>query len=223
MNNNGMSRKEAITLIMDWADCGDRIKATNHFAYLVRNKKLPDLKRDGRVVTAQKTTTKRGQITIEQQIRWHGVIESIWKDQDGTNLPADEFAPLKPHFTCNLDETCVMGCEGTIKIIGDGGRKKHNKSVEDNRDSITIVRIGNAGGSSGPLLFLARGKTMDVPALKNLPSLGAPPNSKIIMTPTAFMTDEAWAALAPNLAKGIRAMPVRIFVYVSASLSFKFI
>jgi hypothetical protein len=214
INNNGMSCKEAITLIMDWADCGDRVKATSHFAYLVQNKKLPDLKRDGRVVTAQKTTTKRGWITTEQQVHWHGVIESIWKDQDGTNLPTEEFSPLKPHFACNLDETCVMGCEGTIKIIGDGGWKKDNKSVEDNRDSIKIVRIGNSGGSSGQLLFLARGKTMDVPALKNLPSLGVPPNSKIIMMPTAFMTDEAWAALAPNLAKGIRAMPVCICLHL---------
>jgi hypothetical protein len=123
MNNNGMSCKETITLIMDWTGCGDGI-ATNHFAYLVRKKKLPDLKRDGRVVIAQKTTTKRGQITIEQQVHWHGVIESIWKDQDGTNLPAEEFYPLKPHFTCNLDELCVMGCEGTLKIIVEGQQKK---------------------------------------------------------------------------------------------------
>ncbi len=121
MNNNGMSHKEATILKMDWADCGDRIKVTNHFTSLVQNKKLPDLKRDGRVVTAQKTTTKRGQITIEQQVHWHGVIESIWKDQDGTNLPAEEFTALKPHFICNLDKTCIMECEGTIKIIGDGG------------------------------------------------------------------------------------------------------
>lgn len=52
---------------------------------------------------------------------------------------------------------------------------------------------------------------MDALALKNLPSLGAPPNSKNIMTPTAFMTDEAWAELVPGLAKGIRLMPVRFF------------
>ena len=139
MNNNGMSRSEAITLLMDWTGCTDRSKAKNHFAYLVQNKIFPDLKRDGRVVTAQKSTTKRGQITIEQQVRWHGVIESIWKDQDATNLPAEKFHPLKPHFMCNVDETCVMGSEGTLKIIGDGKRKKHNKSVEDNRGSITVV------------------------------------------------------------------------------------
>ncbi len=208
MNNNGMCRNDAITLVMDWTGCEERGKARNHYAYLVRNKKLPDLKRDGRVVTAQKTTTKRGQITIEQQVRWHGVVESIWRDLDASNLPVEEFHPLKPHFTCNVDETCIMGSEGTLKIIGDGQRKKHNKSVEDNRDSITVVRVGNAGGNSGPLIFLAKGKTMDVPALKDLMKIGAPPHSTVIMTPSAFMTDEAWAKVSQVLAKGIRAMPV---------------
>jgi hypothetical protein len=69
VNNNGISRNDAITLIMDWTNCDDRVKAKNDFAYLVQKKKLPDLKSEGRVVTAQKTTTKRGQVTIEQQVR----------------------------------------------------------------------------------------------------------------------------------------------------------
>lgn len=87
MNNNDMSRSEAITLLMDWAGCTDWLKANNHFAFLVQNKKLPDLKRDGRVVTVQKSTMKRGQITIEQQVCWLGVIEIIWRCQDAANLP----------------------------------------------------------------------------------------------------------------------------------------
>jgi hypothetical protein len=74
MNNNSMCRNDAITLVMDSTGCKEHGKARNHYAYLVRNKKLPDLKRNGRVVTAQKTTTKRGQITIEQQVCWQGVV-----------------------------------------------------------------------------------------------------------------------------------------------------
>ena len=49
---------------------------------------------------------------------------------------------------------------------------------------------------------------MDVPALKDLMKIGAPPHSTVIMTPSAFMTDEAWAKVSQVLAKGIRAMPV---------------
>ncbi len=49
---------------------------------------------------------------------------------------------------------------------------------------------------------------MDIPALKNLEKRGAPIGSTIVMTPSAYMTDEAWAKLAEPLAKGIRAMEV---------------
>mgnify|MGYP001031646604 CR=1 FL=1 len=207
-NNNGMSRKEAITLIMDWTGCGKMKTAENHLEYLVRNNKLPELKKGGRVVTAQATTTKRGQITVEQQLRWHGVIQSMWEEQRRLNIPAVLYLPIQAHFICNVDETSVMACEGTLKVIGDAERKKHQKNSADSRDSITIVRVGNAAGSNGPLIFLAKGKSMDVPALKNLEKLGAPKCSTIVMTPNAYMTDEAWATVAVSLCKGIREMEV---------------
>jgi hypothetical protein len=80
--------------------------------------------------------------------------------------------------------------------------------MDENRDSITIVRVGNAACMSGPLIFLAKGKHMDVPALKHLEKCGAPIGSTIIMTPSAYMTDKARKSLALPLAKGIRAMEV---------------
>jgi hypothetical protein len=54
---------------------------------------------------------------------------------------------------------------------------------------------------------------MDVPGLKDLSKHGAPPHSTIIMTPSAFMTDEAWVTVAPVLAKGIRAMPISFVIF----------
>jgi hypothetical protein len=51
-----------------------------------------------------------------------------------------------------------MGSEGTLKIIGDGRQKKHTKLVKDNRGYITVIRVGNAGDSSGPLFFFAKGE-----------------------------------------------------------------
>ncbi len=53
-NNNGMTRKEVVTLILDWTGCGSYKTAENHFEYLVRNGKMPELKKGGRVVMAQK-------------------------------------------------------------------------------------------------------------------------------------------------------------------------
>ena len=58
--NNGMSRKEMIDMIMKVTSCKKWKTAENHFDYLIREEKLPNLKHCGRVVAAQKTTTKRG-------------------------------------------------------------------------------------------------------------------------------------------------------------------
>ena len=56
--NNGMSRKELIDMILSITGTVDWKAAENHLDYLIRKKKLPNLKRNGRVIAAQKTTTK---------------------------------------------------------------------------------------------------------------------------------------------------------------------
>ena len=57
-----MSRKEMITFISELE--GTNMKtAENHYDFLIRANKLPQLKRGGRVVSAQATTTNRTAIT----------------------------------------------------------------------------------------------------------------------------------------------------------------
>lgn len=209
-NGNGMSRKEVITMLRDICSAPTLKSAENHYDYLIRKGKLQDLKRGGRVVKAQKTTTKRCCINAAQQLRWHGLIESIWEEQALLNLPAEDFMGVRAHFMLNLDETCVMASDGNLKVIADGSRKKQEKNSDDNRDSITIVRVGNAAGNAGPQIYLAKGKSLPHKQLKQIEKLGATKGSKIIMTPSAYMTDEAWANAAPSIAEGIRKMPVRI-------------
>ena len=102
---------------------------------------------------------------MEQQLWWHHVIDSMFEEQKSLNLPAENFNDLRAHFIVNVDETCVITSEGTVKDIGDADRKKHTKNNWDNKDSITIVRVGNAGGTNGPLIFLAKGQRMTVKAL----------------------------------------------------------
>jgi hypothetical protein len=60
--NNGMSCKELIDMILSITGTVDWKAAENHLDYLIWKKKLPNLKRNGRVVAAQKTTTKQSQI-----------------------------------------------------------------------------------------------------------------------------------------------------------------
>jgi hypothetical protein len=200
ISNNGMARGELISLIMEISGCDDRKEAENHYDYLIRKKKLSDLK---------KSTTKHSQIVIEQQLWWHSTIEQVWEDTEFLNQPREEFRNCWMHFQANLDETGINDDEGTTNIIGGNDRKKHEKNMADNRDSITIICTGNAAGTSGPWNFLATGKKMEWGALRQLPeSHGAPPGFKAVMPPTAYLTDESWAALVPTLCKGIRDMAV---------------
>ena len=75
----------------------------------------------------------------------------------------------------------------------------------DCRCSITILRSGFASNCSGPTFFLLSGKTSN-PAYsaKFLMKHGAAKHSLVIMTPNAFLTDEAWQEIVPHLIKGLR-------------------
>jgi hypothetical protein len=206
--NRGMSRKEALDLIRKVTGCSNA-QDDNHFDYLVRNKLLPDLKGNGATIKAQATTTNRSQITMEQQLRWHTVVEKAIDVLEVRNQPSEEFIPVRSHFWANVDETCVLGSEGVIRVIASKHRKKTEKNMNDFRDSITIVRSGCASGESGPWIFLAKGKEMTVNSFRNLcRDHKAPPGSKVIMTPNAYMTDDTWLIVVPQLIEGLRSLPV---------------
>ena len=207
-NNNPMSRKELIDLIQQLSGCLNPKTAENHLDFLTRNKRLKKLKNGGSVVSAQKTSTKRCQVTTEQQLRWHTTIDQTLEEMVRLNLPATEFKTVQSHFVGNIDESCVMGNEGTIKVVGAADRKKHEKNMDDFRESITTVRCGNAAGNIGPLFVLAKGKKMNCASVANQIKEQAPPESKVLMTPNSYMTDETWLELSHSLGKGIRSMPV---------------
>ena len=63
-SNRGMPRKEMIQLISNIQSCPIKT-ASNHYEWLVRTKKLPELNRGGRVVTAQPTITNCTTITTK--------------------------------------------------------------------------------------------------------------------------------------------------------------
>lgn len=205
--NKGMDCKEVVDLIAQLGQVSLK-SADNHFCWLVREKKLPDLKCNGKVVKAQKTTTSRSQVHMEQQLCWHSLIDFMNEKVTELNQPAEEFAKVHAHFIGNIDETGVMANSGSVHVIGCSLRKKIEKNMDDCRDSITIVRSGTASGEQDPLIFLAAGEMMDKTILKDLEALGCPKGSTIIMTPSAYMTDETWFKVVPHLCKGLRALPV---------------
>ena len=229
--NRGMSSKEMIVLIV--ALIGIPYKtAENHFDYLIKSKQLNELKHGGRVVAAQATTTNRTAITTQKLLRTHNTTLLAWSKQAewngwdnrtckqnlgkdlGTYIvrkakEEEEFMKLKDCFTVNLDESCFMGSEGVLHVIGSAARKKHEKNTSDSRQSITIVRVGSAAGVEGPRIFLAKGVELTAESLlkKNFARIHkAPIGSFVEMTPNAYMTNEVWIKITPHLCDGIRAM-----------------
>ena len=169
--NNGMTRNEIFAFIQMLVGC-DQKSAENHYDYLTRNKKLPKLKRHGRTVIAQKTTTSRTQIRSEGQLRWHAVLDAVWDDLTKHNVlpPGDArkiFELVKEHFWLNLDETCIQCNDGNIRIVGSKERKTQSKITDDSRFSITILRVGNAAGLDGPIIIILKGKSNFPNSIKN--------------------------------------------------------
>jgi hypothetical protein len=74
-----MSCKELIQL-MKLLTLATTKQCDNHFNYLVRMKKMPELKNHGRVQRVQATTTKHSSIQMEQQHQWHIEIEIVWEN-----------------------------------------------------------------------------------------------------------------------------------------------
>ena len=119
------------------------------------------------------------------------------------------FKDLMIHFVIGGDETCLLASDGSVKIIGDAEKRKHEINTGNSRTSITIYRTGSVAGATGPTGFLPPGvrrKTGYTDAF--LERHGCAKGSTIVMTKTGYMAEEAWVEMAEATAAGIRAMPV---------------
>ena len=80
------------------------------------------------------------------------------QQQDEVDQPAEKFKLLRAHFQLNLNEECVMGSEGTVKVIASVFGKKVQKNMDDYKGSVSVIRVGSAAGVEGPGNFFVRGK-----------------------------------------------------------------
>ena len=161
-------------------------------------------------VRAQAGTEGRTAAAAESlQRHWHETVDDAFERLKQLNQHIDNFDELMPHFIFNLDEECVMASGYTNKVVGSTAKKKHDDNSGTSRVSITSIRTGNAAGDSGPTFFAMSGqKRHESYTASFLVRNGAVEGSDIIMTPGAFMTDEAWAELVPKLVKGLRSVRV---------------
>lgn len=228
--NDGMSRRDTINMLQDVKPDFSRLQLSDCFRNTVR-------KRHGGVLTnivkAQASTTKRGQITVAQQFRWHTMVDTAFRLLRTWNTGAlpdgRTFPEVMEHFVAGGDETCFLASAGDVKIIGDKKKKKHELASANSRVSTTIYRVGFASGATGPTAFLPPGvrrktgytdkfltdhgaapgthTTCDLQMTSQILALSCP-GSTIAMTPTGFMTEEAWLEIAPTISKGLREAPV---------------
>jgi len=209
--NDGAKLKEAIDMVQDLDKTLSWLQATQHLQPTLIPNFAPLLKQ--KPVAAQATTTKRSDITVVQQFRWHtaygGALNELRQRNTGScNLTGKSFGELIHCFISGGDETCLMASDdGTVRIIGGVGRKKHETKSADSRLSISMYRTGAVAGDTGPTVFLLQGKNKRAYFTDAfLREHGAAEGSTIVMTPTAFMTTESWEEMTPSIIKGLRAI-----------------
>lgn len=99
------------------------------------------------------------------------------------------------HFIIGLDKICIMSdAHGTLCVFGAANKQKYKKLLCYTQCSVTIVCTGTCAGTNEPTICLMKGNGKPRAASTDafLVKYGLAPDSTIIMTNNAFMTNEAW-------------------------------
>ena len=202
--NDGNTTTEVIDNLCRMKPEMKREQAKNYVTRTWKKKTVGRIK--PRPVKAQKTTSRRSQCTVAQQYRWFRNFDRALRflREKNTGLcrrTGKSFGELIHYFVVGGDETCMMAdSNGDLKILGEAGRKKHEKQVSNNRGSITMYRTGTPAGSNGPTAFIMAGKRRRAGYTDGyLQRMGAAPGSTIAMTEKAFMTNAAWDEIAEKV------------------------
>jgi hypothetical protein len=95
-------------------------------------------------VKAQKTSSRRSQCTVAQQYRWFQTRDRAYqflckKNTGLCRKTGQTFGELMEHFVIGGDKTnLIADADGDMKIIGEFGRRKHEKKVSDCRSSCSL-------------------------------------------------------------------------------------
>ena len=139
--NDGLKVCAVIERIQDLKPSLTKKQASNHFCRTLRKNHGHILKQ--KLVVAQGTTTQRNVVTVAQQYRWHCFVDSgldfLREKNIGTcRCCGKTFGELIDHFVVGGDKTCIMAGKNVVKVVGSAGKKKHEITNDDSRDSITM-------------------------------------------------------------------------------------
>jgi hypothetical protein len=208
--NEGANYQEAVDLVQELDP-----KLTQEQARHPLSRNL--LKGDSSIVKSkagapQQTTTKRSNITVPQQYRWHQTYEYSLDELRRNNtsvcrISCKTFGELIHCFITAGDDANLMTSDDNrgVKVIGATNRKKDKKKSADCRSSISLYRTGAVAGDTGPKIFLMKGKTKRHGFTEHyLRSNGCAIGSTVIMTENLFMIVDAWERMTPNIILGLR-------------------
>jgi hypothetical protein len=134
--NEGANSQEAVDLVQELDPKLKQEHARHHLSrtFLKGNTSIVKAK----AVAAQQTTTKRSNITVPQQYRWHQTYEhsldELRRKSTGVcRISGKTFGELIHCFITAGDETKLMASDDNrgVKVIGAANRKKHEKKSAD--------------------------------------------------------------------------------------------
>jgi hypothetical protein len=98
-----------------------------------------------------------------------------------------------------------------MMVIGSRDKAKHDIHLHYGCKSITIVRTGTPGGSTGPTIFILKGSSNKSRHKcftdKFLVKYGCAPGSTILFNENAYMTNETWMQATQAIIQGYQEMP----------------
>ena len=153
MGNEGVAPNVALMTIVDLNPSLTTEQARQHYHRTLRPGHKDVLCKKS--VKAQPTTSMRTMVNERGQRRWHANCDHAFAHLETINLPdatGADYDKVKAHFTANYDEESIQASQGSVTVVGAAGAKKHEK-VQGGRVSITMMKVGNAAGDSGPFVF----------------------------------------------------------------------
>ena len=162
--NDGLDRRDCIDLLHEMKPGSKRKHIMDAFDRTVRPRHKEVLTG---IIKANATTSKRTAITVPQQFRWHSTIDHslafLREKNIGVTPDGKSFGEVIDHFVLGGDETCFLASAGSVGIIGDKKKPKHDLPTGQDRTSATVYRMGSSAGATGPTAFLPPGASPSPP------------------------------------------------------------
>ena len=103
---------------------------------------------------------------VEECCRNNGEAHADFATRKATQMK--EHNALVDAHMVNLDELCMMACDGIIHVLGSAAKKKHEKNMVDCRVSTTVFVLARQRVMKVDVYILPRARTWNIKPSKSL-------------------------------------------------------